>query len=46
VPRNGHYVIEVVYSVEIEPNPNLDDNFVAGIKVITAEEATYTGPHK
>ncbi len=33
VPRNGHYVVEVVYSVEIEPNLNLDDNFVAGIDI-------------
>ena len=33
VPRSAHYVVEVVYSVEIEPNPNLDDNFVAGIDI-------------
>jgi putative transposase len=33
VSRNGYYVVEVVYSVEIEPNPNLDDNFVAGIDI-------------
>ncbi len=33
VPRNGHYVVEVVYTVEVEPNPDLDNNLVAGIDI-------------
>jgi putative transposase len=31
VPRNGHYVVEVVYLHEIEPNQALDETLVAGI---------------
>jgi putative transposase len=31
VPRNGHYVIEVIYLAEIEPNEALDPDLVAGI---------------
>lgn len=33
VPRQGHYVVEVVYSVEVEPNPDLGENLVAGIDI-------------
>jgi putative transposase len=33
VPRKGHYVVEVVYSIEVEPNPDLDDAFIAGIDI-------------
>jgi len=31
VPRNGHYVVEVVYIAHIEPNDALDETLVAGI---------------
>jgi putative transposase len=33
VPRKGFYVIEVVYSVTVQPNPKLDMQFVAGIDI-------------
>lgn len=33
VPRKGYYVVEVVYSVEVEPNSALDENLVAGIDI-------------
>jgi putative transposase len=31
VPRNGHYVVEVIYIHEIEPNEALDETLVSGI---------------
>jgi putative transposase len=33
VPRSNHYVLEVVYTVEVEPNPDLDDSLVAGVDI-------------
>jgi putative transposase len=33
VPRKGHYVVEVVYSVTPEPVVGLDDSLVAGIDI-------------
>lgn len=33
VPRRGHYVIELVYSVEVEPDPALNSDFVAGVDI-------------
>ena len=31
VPRNGHYVVEIVYIDEIKPNETLDETLVSGI---------------
>jgi transposase len=33
VPRQGYYVLEVVYLVEIKPNPALDPAYVAGLDI-------------
>ncbi len=33
VPCKGHYVVEVVYTVEVEPNPDLNESLVAGIDI-------------
>lgn len=42
VPRKGHYVVEVVYTVEPEPNPNLSYDLVAGIDIGLSNLATVT----
>lgn len=42
VPRKGYYVVEVIYTVEPEPNPNLDCNLVAGIDIGLSNLATVT----
>jgi putative transposase len=31
VPRKGHYVVEIVYIAQIEPNEALDETLVAGV---------------
>lgn len=33
VPRQGYYVVEVVYLVKVQPNPTLNPAFVAGLDI-------------
>lgn len=33
VPRKNHYIIEIVYTVAIQPDPTLNNQFVAGIDI-------------
>jgi len=42
VPRKGHYVVEVIYTVRPEVNHNLDANLVAGIDIGLSNLATVT----
>ena len=33
VPRKGYYLVEVIYTIAIEPNPELDAGLIAGVDI-------------